>query len=203
LTASQVAISRGIVSTEVHDETISDFLYHFYRSQKLIQIHQKPNKPLADMAQYHSSKSEKNKIKKCIELVDCLFALAKEWMHFTACSKDPAKLEEAQMFFKKMDQLTMQALVYLQGKMDKPVGSRRKLMVKGTGNTMNIVAAKLESWKPHWVKRNPTVKAVVARELVEGHHPNDGELFGPFVERFLMSNAAAANLNKRCCIGGN
>jgi hypothetical protein len=158
---------------------------------------------LADMAQYHSTQTEKNKIRKCLELVDCLFSSAEERMHFMACSKDPAKLEEALIFFKKMDQLTMQAVVYLRGEMDKQVGSRRKPMVKGTGNSVNIVAAKLESWKPHWVKRNPQVKAVVARELVEGLHPNDGELFGPFIERFFRSTAAAASSSKRRRVGGN
>jgi hypothetical protein len=67
----------------------------------------------------------------------------------------------AVLVFKKMDQLTMQAMVYLQGKMDRPVGSQRKLMVKGTGNTVIQVVAKLESWKPHWVKRDHMLKAVV------------------------------------------
>jgi hypothetical protein len=74
-------------------------------------------------------------------------------------------------------------------------------MVKGTGNTVNKVVAKLKRWKPHWVRQKPTVKAVVERELVEGHHPNDGKMFGPFIERFFMSNAA--NLNKRRRVGGN
>jgi hypothetical protein len=103
------------VSMDVNDDTISDFLFHLYKKKHLLQINLNPDKQLAEMAQYHSSKSEKNKVKKCLELVDCLFGLAEERMHFTACSKDPAKLEEAQMFFKKMDQLTMQAVVYLRG----------------------------------------------------------------------------------------
>jgi hypothetical protein len=41
----------------------------------------------------------------------------------------------------------------------------------------------------------------VARELVEGHHPNDGECFGLFIERFFRRNAAA-NSNKRRRVGG-
>jgi hypothetical protein len=64
LTALAVAISWGIVSMEVKDDTISHFLFHLYKKNHLLQIHQKPNKQFADMAQYHSSQSEKNKNQK-------------------------------------------------------------------------------------------------------------------------------------------
>jgi hypothetical protein len=197
MAAAQSTISRGLVSVEVvEDDMISDFLYHLYRTGKLLPIHRWPELQLTEMAQYHSSYSEKNKIKRCLELVDCLFKSAEERLHYTACSTDPARLEEAQVFFKHMDQLAVQAVVYLQGKMNEPVGSRRKPMVKGTGNAVIATVAKLESWKPHWVKRNQCLQAV-DRELVAGHHPNDGELFGPFIERFFKNAAATAAKKRR------
>jgi hypothetical protein len=197
MAAAQSTINRGLVSVEVfEDEMISDFLYHLYKTGKLLQIHRRPELQLTEMAQYHSAKSEKNKIRRCLELVDCLFQSAEERLHYMACSTDPARLEEAQIFFKHMDQLTVQAVVYLQGKMNEPVGTRRKPMVKGTGNAVIATVAKLESWKPHWVKRNMILQAV-DRELVVGHHPNDGELFGPFIERFFKNNAAATAASKK------
>ena len=94
---------------EVEDDTISDFLYHLYSTKKLLQIHRRPELQFTEMAQYHSAKSEKNKTKRCLELVDCLFKSAEDRLHYTACSTDPARLEEAQAFFKKMDQLAVQA----------------------------------------------------------------------------------------------
>jgi hypothetical protein len=91
--------------------------------------------------------------------------LAEEQMHFMASFVDLAKLEEDQIFFKEMYHLTLQVVVYLQGKTNEPVGSRCKPMVKGMGNAVIIVVAKLENWKPHWVKRIQGLQAV-ERSLV-------------------------------------
>jgi hypothetical protein len=186
--AAQNAISRGLVSTAVKDDKISDFLIHLYRTSKLLQIHNRPEIQLTAMAQHHSSKkTEGNKIQRCLELVDCLFASEDDRKRYTACAKDHAAVEEAEFFFKTMDDRAVQAVVYLEGKMNEPIDTRRRPNVKGIGNKVIAVKEKLESWKPHWVNRDTNVAAkdVISRELVDGKHPKDGELFGPFIGRFF------------------
>jgi hypothetical protein len=189
LIAAQSAIGRGIISTKVKDDTISDFLLHLYKTRKLLQIHNRPELQLTEMAQYHSTKTEKNKVQRCLELVDCLFDSDAKRLRYTACSKDQAAIEEAELFFKTMDLRSVRAVVYMQGKMNEEVDNRRKPKVKGTGNAVIANEEKLESWKPHWVSRNERLTAI-PRELVPGMHPNHGELFGPFIDRFFAATAS-------------
>jgi phage host-nuclease inhibitor protein Gam len=59
LMAQQSAISRGIVGIQVNGEKVSDFLIHLYKTNKLIQIHNRPELQLTEMAKYHMSTSEK------------------------------------------------------------------------------------------------------------------------------------------------
>jgi hypothetical protein len=154
------ALGRGLISTTVKDETISDFLLHLYKNRKLLKIHNRPELQLTEMAQYHSTTTEKNKILRCLELIDCLFSSDTERLRYTACSKDQAAIEEAELFFKTMDLRSVRAVVYLQGKMNEEVDNRRKPKVKGTGNAVIATEKKLESWKPHWVNRNAKLTAI-------------------------------------------